>query len=164
MRGVDLSGSWCSCETTSDGASVAAILAWGIALVPSLYVVGYMFLEALMVCAWVVTLWSFSPSMANQMARAHETALWPLGGRRIQLLTLHGGSSPMGSQASSLMSCFFQGCCCAPDGGAPASWTVTPSPGERGSLHSGSSGAHLVQSTLLRFPTGTIERGTRKQH
>ncbi len=76
MRGVDLSGSWCSCETTSDGASVAAILAWGIALVP-----------ALMVCAWVVTLWGFSQTMATQMARASETALWPLGGRRIQLVT-----------------------------------------------------------------------------
>jgi hypothetical protein len=79
-------------------------------------------------------------------------------------LTLHGGSSPMGSQASSLMSCFFQGCCFAPEGGAPAYWTLTPSPGERGSINSGSSGAHLVQSTLLLLPTGTIYRGTGKQH
>jgi IS605 OrfB family transposase len=45
------------------------------------------------------------------------------------VLTLHGGSSPMGSQASSLMSCLFQGCCLAPEGGAPAYWTLTPSPG-----------------------------------
>ena len=37
-----------------------------------------------------------------------------------KLLTLHGGSSPMGSQASSLMPCLFQDCCLAPDGGAPA--------------------------------------------
>src|SRR5260221_10264309 len=41
-------------------------------------------------------------------------------------LTLHGGSSPRGSQASSLMSCLFQGCCLAPEGGAPAYWTLTP--------------------------------------
>jgi hypothetical protein len=32
-------------------------------------------------------LWGFSPSMAKQMARAHETALWPLGDWRIQLVT-----------------------------------------------------------------------------
>src|SRR5258707_7278890 len=41
-------------------------------------------------------------------------------------LTLHGGSTPRGSQASSLMSCLFQGCCLAPEGGAPAYWTLTP--------------------------------------
>jgi Sodium Bile acid symporter family len=46
---------------------------------------------------------------------------------QISNLTLHGGSSPMGSQASSLMSCLFQGCCLAPEGGAPAYWTLTPS-------------------------------------
>ena len=54
---------------------------------PSLYVVGDMFLEALMVSTWVVTLWGFSQSMANQMARAHETALWPLEDWRSQLVT-----------------------------------------------------------------------------
>ncbi len=58
---------------------------------PSLYVVGYMFIGALMVSAWVVTcvvtLWGFSQSMANQVARAYETALWPLGDWRIQLVT-----------------------------------------------------------------------------
>jgi len=59
----------------------------GTALVPSLYVVGYMLLETLMVSAWVVTLWGYSQSMAHAMAQAHETTLWPLGDWRIQLVT-----------------------------------------------------------------------------
>ena len=63
-----------------------AILAWG-SLVPSLYVVGYMLLEARIVSAWVVTLWGTRQSTANQMARAHEAALWSLGNRRNQLVT-----------------------------------------------------------------------------
>ena len=35
-------------------------------------------------------------------------------------LTLHGGSSPMGSQATGLMGCLFHPCPLAPEGGAPA--------------------------------------------
>ncbi len=80
-------------------------------------------------------------------------------------LTLHGDPSLMGSQASSLVPCLFQDCCLAPDGGAPADWTLTPSPGELGSReNSGSSGAHLVQETVLLLPVGTIYHGTGKQY
>src|SRR5690242_18033692 len=79
-------------------------------------------------------------------------------------LTLHGGLSPMGSQAHRLMGCLFHPCGLAPEGGAPAYWTVTPSPGERGSLNSGSSGAHLVQGTVVLFPVGPIHHGTRKHY
>jgi hypothetical protein len=71
----------------------------------------------------------------------------------------------MGSQANRLMSCFFQGCCFAPDGGAPAYWTVQASPGELGSRKhtAGSSAWHLVHGTFLLFPVGTLDHGTGKQ-
>jgi hypothetical protein len=66
-------------------------------------------------------------------------------------------------QASSLMSCFFQGCCFAPEGGAPADWTLTASPGECDLYNNPTgSGAHPVQRTLLLLPAGTTYRGTRK--
>src|SRR5215469_9444192 len=39
----------------------------------------------------------------------------------------------MASQAHRLMGCFFHPCGFAPEGGAPACWTVTPAPDERGS-------------------------------
>jgi hypothetical protein len=38
----------------------------------------------------------------------------------LSALTLHGGSSPKGSQASRLMLCLFQGRCFTPEGGGPA--------------------------------------------
>ena len=43
--------------------------------------------------------------------------------RGIVLLTLHGDSSPMGSQANRLMRCLFHPGGSAPEGGAPTSWT-----------------------------------------
>jgi hypothetical protein len=59
----------------------------GLALVPLVYVVGYMVLELLMIGTWVVTLWGVPQAMAEAMARANETALWTLGDWRIQLVT-----------------------------------------------------------------------------
>ena len=71
----------------------------------------------------------------------------------------------MGSQASSLISCLFQGCCLAPEGGAPAYfWTLTPSRCGVVSTNHRSSGAHLVQGTLMLLPVGTIYHGTGKHH
>src|SRR5215469_8627167 len=70
-------------------------------------------------------------------------------------LTLRTGQGPTGSQASSLLGCFFHPCCLAPEGGAPASWTLTPSPGELGSRKQpGSSGAHLVQGCVTALTPG----------
>jgi hypothetical protein len=51
----------------------------------------------------------------------------------LAILTLHGGTSPMGSQANRLMGCLFHPRSLAPEGGVPAYWTLTPSPGELGS-------------------------------
>jgi hypothetical protein len=81
-----------------------------------------------------------------------------------QILTLHGGSSPMGSQASSLMSCLFQGCCLAPEGGAPAQVDGDSIAVWRGELKTttAGSGAHLVQGTRVLLPVGTLYHGTRK--
>ena len=48
-------------------------------------------------------------------------------GRQIRSkLTLRTGSSPADSQASSLMSCLFQGCCLAPEGPARPQEAVRP--------------------------------------
>ena len=47
-------------------------------------------------------------------------------------LTLHGGSSPMGSQANRLMGCLFHPSSFAPEGGAPAYMDVTSITGWRG--------------------------------
>ncbi len=57
------------------------------ALVLLTFVVGYMVLQVLMSIAWVVTLWGVPQSVTEDMARAHETALWPFADWRIQLVT-----------------------------------------------------------------------------
>jgi hypothetical protein len=57
--------------------------------------------------------------------RREQDTFQPAGASlRVRNLTLHGGSSPMGSQASSLMPCLFHPCGLAPEGGAPASTDV----------------------------------------
>ena len=73
-------------------------------------------------------------------------------------LTLHGGSSPMGSQASSLMPCLFQDRCLAPEGGAPAYTDLDSIAGRHGEPKTipAGSGAHLVQRTLMLLPERTI--------
>src|SRR5215469_6073455 len=81
-----------------------------------------------------------------------RSLLWPAA---CQCLTLRTGQGPTGSQASSLLGCFFHPCCLAPEGGAPASWTLTPSPGELGSRKQpGSSGAHPVQGCVTALTPG----------
>ena len=82
------------------------------------------------------------------------------------MLTLHGGSSPRDSQANSLMSCVFQDCCLAPEGGAPADWTWHASWRGVGSLNDPPLVAHgtLIQGALLLLPLGTTYQGTRKRY
>src|SRR5262245_368691 len=71
----------------------------------------------------------------------------------------------MGSQASSLMPCLFQDCCLAPEGGAPAYWTLTSSWRGVVSLNDRhSSEAHPVQGTVVLLPVGAIYHGTGKHY
>jgi hypothetical protein len=65
---------------------------------------------------------------------------------RTPTLTVHGGSSPMGSQANRLMGCVFHPSGLAPEGGAPAYRTLHASPGERGSENKTLAQAHGTPS------------------
>ncbi len=56
-----------------------------VAFALNLYVVGYLVVELLMVGAWPFVLWRYSNPMADSMARAHETVLWP-GDWRVQMV------------------------------------------------------------------------------
>src|SRR5258708_5684724 len=111
---------------------------------------------------------SFSDEFLIALVTEHsrwERHAYIVTGGRAHFLTLHGGSSPMGSQASSLMSCLFQGCCFAPEGGAPAQVDVDSIAVWRGELETttAGSGAHPVQDALLLLPVGTTYHGTGKQ-
>jgi hypothetical protein len=60
------------------------------------------------------------------------------------------------------MPCFFQDRCFAPDGGAPADWTVTPWLGGMGSAKRPQLVAQRtpIQAAFLLLPVGTTYHGT----
>jgi hypothetical protein len=81
------------------------------------------------------------------------------------ILTLHEVYAPWVLRLRVLCADCIQCRTLAPEGGAPAYGTWTPSRcGVGSSKTTAASGAHLVQGALLLLPAGTTYRGTPKQY